>query len=64
MIVANILLTPIFYGIPQDKVVELVLPALLPFNLIKGVTSSIITYLVYKRVRIPLYELIADHATW
>jgi riboflavin transporter FmnP len=64
MIVANILLTPIFYGIPQDKVIELILPAFLPFNLLKGVTSSIITYLVYKRVRIHLYELITDRAAW
>ncbi len=64
MIVANILLTPIFYGIPRDTVVGLILPALLPFNLIKGLTSSILAYLVYKRVRVPLYELITDHAAW
>ena len=64
MIIANVLLTPIFYGIPQDKVVALILPALLPFNLLKGVTSSIIAYLVYKRLRIPLSELITDHAVW
>ena len=64
MIVANVLLTPIFYGIPRGTVVGLILPALLPFNLIKGLTSSILAYLVYKRVRVPLYELITDHAAW
>ncbi len=64
MIVANVLLTPIFYGIPRGTVVGLILPALLPFNLIKGLTSSILAYLVYKRVRVPLYELITDRAAW
>lgn len=64
MIIANILLTPIFYGIPRGTVIGLVLPALLPFNLIKGVISSTLTYLVYKRVRVHLYELIADRAVW
>ncbi len=64
MIVANILLTPIFFGIPRGTVVGLILPALLPFNLIKGLISSTLTYLVYKRVRVHLYELITDHAAW
>ncbi len=64
MIAANVLLTPMFYGIPRDQVVALVLPALLPFNLIKGAMSSIITYIVYKRVRQHLYEWIADRAAW
>ncbi len=64
MIVANILLTPRFFGIPRHQVVALVLPALLPFNLVKGTISSIITYYVYKRVRVYLYEWIGDRAAW
>ncbi len=64
MIVANILLTPIFYGIPRDQVVALVLPGLLPFNLLKGALSSVITYYVYKRVRVYLYEWIGDRTAW
>jgi riboflavin transporter FmnP len=64
MIIANILLTPIFYGIPRGTVVGLVLPALLPFNLIKGLITSALTYLVYKRVRVHLYKLITDRAAW
>lgn len=64
MIVANILLTPIFYGLPRDQVVALVLPALLPFNLLKGLFSSLVTYFVYKRVRVYLYEWIGDRAAW
>jgi len=64
MIVANILLTPRFFGIPRHQVVALVLPALLPFNLVKGAISSVITYYVYKRVRVYLYEWIGDRAAW
>ncbi len=64
MIAANVVLTPVFYGIPRDQVVALVLPALLPFNLLKGVASSLITFLVYKRVRVYLYDWIADRAAW
>ncbi len=64
MIIANVVLTPVFYGIPRNQVVALVLPALLPFNLIKSAASSILTYLVYKRVRVHLYEWIADRTAW
>lgn len=64
MIAANILLTPIFFGIPRDQVIALVLPALLPFNILKGAISSLITYYVYKRIRVYLYEWIGDRTAW
>lgn len=64
MIVANIALTPIFFGIPRDQVIALVLPALLPFNFLKGAISSLITYYVYKRIRVYLYEWIGDRRAW
>lgn len=64
MILANIALTPIFFGLPRPQVIALVLPALLPFNLIKGAISSIVTYFVYKRVRVYLYEWIGDRTAW
>ncbi|HET6947646.1 MAG TPA: ECF transporter S component [bacterium] len=63
-IAANILLTPVFFGLPRGQVIALVLPALLPFNLLKGIMSSVATYYVYKRVRVYLYEWIADRAAW
>lgn len=64
MIAANVILTPIFFGIPRPQVIALVLPALLPFNLIKGTISALATFFVYKRVRAYLYELISDRAGW
>jgi riboflavin transporter FmnP len=64
MIAANILLTPIFFGIPRPQVIALVLPALLPFNLVKGSMSALVTFYLYKRVRGYLYEWVGDRAVW
>lgn len=64
MIAANVVLTPVFFGIPRPQVIALVLPALLPFNLVKGLMSSLVTYYVYKRVRVYLYEWVGDRAVW
>ncbi|HLA24327.1 MAG TPA: ECF transporter S component [bacterium] len=63
MIVANVTLTPVFFGLPRAQVIALVLPALLPFNLLKGVMSSLLTFYVYKRVRAYLYDL-GDRTVW
>lgn len=63
MIVANLLLTPVFFGLPRAQVVALVLPALLPFNLLKGFISAVLTFFVYKRVRVHLYDL-GDRTAW
>ncbi len=63
MILANIALTPVFYGLPRAQVIALVLPALLPFNLLKGLISSVLTFYVYKRVRVYLYDL-GDRTVW
>ena len=39
MVICNLLLTPIFLGAPMEKVIELLLPAIIPFN-IKFCTSQ------------------------
>lgn len=49
-IVANIVIDPIFYGYPLNAVLGLVVPAILPFNIIKGVVNSLLTALVYKSI--------------
>lgn len=65
MIAANVLLTPVFFpSLSRAQIVAWIVPALLPFNLIKGATTSVITYAVYKRIRIYLYEWIGDRAAW
>src|SRR5437879_13203512 len=64
MVLANGTLTPIFCGMPRGQVVALVLPALLPFNVLKGILTSLVTYFVYKRVRVYLYEWVGDRTAW
>ena len=50
MMLWNYLITPIYMGYPREAIVELLLPAFLPFNLIKGGLNAAITMLLYKPV--------------
>ncbi len=50
MMLWNYLIVPIYMGYPREAVVELLLPAFLPFNLIKGGLNAAITMLLYKPV--------------
>lgn len=46
----NYLIAPIYTGYPREAIVELLIPAFLPFNLIKGGLNAAITMLLYKPV--------------
>lgn len=48
MLLWNYLLTPIYMGMPREAVKDLLLPAFLPFNLIKGALNASFTFLIYK----------------
>ena len=50
MMLWNYLIAPIYMGYPREAIVELLLPAFLPFNLIKGGVNAAITMLLYKPV--------------
>ena len=49
-IVANLVVDPLFYGMPFEAVSALVVPAILPFNIIKGVVIAVLTGIVYKSI--------------
>ena len=49
-IAANLIVTPIYMGTPREKVVEMIVPALLPFNVAKIAINCVVTALVYKPV--------------
>ena len=49
-IAANLAIDPLFYGMPFDAVAGLVVPAILPFNIIKGIVISALTSIVYKSI--------------
>ena len=48
MIPTNYLILPI-WGVPKEQVTEMILKLTTPFNLTKGLISSVFTYLVYKK---------------
>ena len=50
MMLWNYLIAPIYMGYPREAIVELLIPAFLPFNLIKGGLNAAITMLLYKPV--------------
>jgi riboflavin transporter len=49
MAAANIILNPIFYGMPVEAVYKL-LPFIIGFNFIKAGANSVVTFLLYKRI--------------
>ncbi len=50
MMVANHFITPYFMGAPTKAVDDMLLPVILPFNLLKAGINSVVTMLVYKTV--------------
>ena len=50
MIPLNLFFTVRFMGVSRDIVVSMLVPIIIPFNLIKAGANSIITFLVYKSV--------------
>lgn len=68
MLFWNYLIAPIYMGYSREDVAKLLLPAFLPFNLIKGGLNATITLLLYKSVfsalkRTRLIEVSSDSNT-
>ena len=50
MLLWNYIITPIYFGMPRAAVAAILLPGILPFNLLKGCLNATITVLLYKPV--------------
>ena len=50
MIPVNLIIQPNFYGTPYDVVKGMIVPVLIPFNLIKAGVNSVIILVVYKTI--------------
>ena len=50
MMIWNYIVTPIYYQMPREAVVALMIPGLLPFNLIKYGMNAGITLVMYKPI--------------
>lgn len=49
-ILANIVVTPLYMGAPRETVIGMIVPVLLPFNVLKIAINCTITALVYKPI--------------
>jgi len=56
MLLWNYFITPIYMGLPREAVAKLLIPAFLPFNLLKGGLNAAITMLLYKPIKKALYK--------
>lgn len=50
MLMWNYLITPIYMGFPREEIAKMLLPAFLPFNMLKGGLNTAITLLIYKPI--------------
>jgi len=57
MILWNYIMTPIYYGFPRAVVVSLLIPAIMPFNLVKYGLNAAVTMLVYKPLSTALRKI-------
>jgi len=50
MIPANLIVTPLFMGVPLAAVQQMLIPVILPFNLLKMAINTAVVFLLYKRL--------------
>lgn len=50
MVLCNLVFTPVFMGTPVEAVIPMLLPVIIPFNLMKGIINAVVTYFVYKPI--------------
>ncbi|MBQ6582398.1 MAG: ECF transporter S component [Mogibacterium sp.] len=50
MIGMNLIVTPIYMGAPREAVAAMILPTILPFNLLKAGLNGALTFVLYKRI--------------
>ncbi len=58
MVLCNLVFTPIFMGQPMQAVVSMLLPVIVPFNLLKAGMNALVTHIVYKPVSRVVHHLI------
>ncbi len=49
-LLGNLVITPLYSGMPPEAVAALIVPVLLPFNLLKIAINTALTLAVYKPV--------------
>ena len=47
MLPLNVIFTPMLTGMPKEAVIDMLVPFILPFNLIKAGVNCVVTYILY-----------------
>ena len=50
MALANLIITPLFMGVPVEAVKQMLIPVIIPFNLLKSGINGIIVFVIYKPI--------------
>ena len=50
----NLIFIPLYTGMPVQAVIDLIIPVLLPFNLLKAAANATIFFLLYRALRVVL----------
>lgn len=50
-IIMNLIVTPIFFGVPIESVLGMIVPILLPFNIMKFAINSVVAGIAYKPLK-------------
>lgn len=50
MCVANYFITAMFMGVDRSVIAAMLVPVIIPFNLLKGGINALVTFLIYKRI--------------
>lgn len=50
-ILMNLVVTPIYMGVPVDAVIAMILPILLPFNILKAVINSVLSFIFIQSLK-------------
>ena len=49
-VVGNLVVTPMWLGVPFEAVTAMIIPILIPFNLLKGLLNAVLTLIIYKSI--------------
>ena len=50
MVLMNLILTPLFMGAPVETVMAMIVPVIIPFNLLKSGINCFVTFILYKSI--------------
>lgn len=50
MALCNLILTPLYSGLPMEAVAAMLVPVIIPFNLLKAGINGAVTYVIYKPI--------------